>query len=99
MFWKIPGLIDVGILGGCDCYVNPRGFWIPREFIKTIPSDMRIIMISGEKDDYIVRANAYFKQAKDAGLNIVLHIVGGGHEAKVTLLGKPGKDIVKAALQ
>ena len=35
----------------------------------------------------------------NAGLNIELHIVGGGHEAKVTLLGKPGKDIVKAALQ
>ena len=61
---------------------------------------MPIIMISGEKDDYIARANAYFKQLQnDAGLNIELHIVGGGHEAKVTLLGKPGKDIVKAALQ
>ncbi|MBO6483318.1 MAG: hypothetical protein HVK33_01375, partial [Pelagibacteraceae bacterium] len=35
MSGKIPGLIDVGILGGCDCFVNPRGFWTPREFIKT----------------------------------------------------------------
>ena len=27
------------------------------------------------------------------------YIDGGGHEASVTLLGKQGKDIVKAALQ
>jgi len=99
MSGKIPGLIDVGILGGCDCFVNPRGFWIPREFIKTIPRDMPIIMISGEKDTYIVRAKAYYKIAKDEGLNIELHLVPGGHEASVTLLGKQGKDIVKAALQ
>jgi len=99
MSGKIPGLIDVGILGGCDCFVNPRGFWTPREFIKTIPRDMPIIMISGEKDTYIVRAKAYYKIAKDEGLNIELHLVPGGHEASVTLLGKQGKDIVKAALQ
>ena len=99
MSGKIPGLIDVGILGGCDCFVNPRGFWTPREFIKTIPRDMPIIMISGEKDTYIVRAKAYYKIAKDEGLNIELHLVPGGHEASLTLLGKQGKDIVKAALQ
>jgi len=99
MSGKIPGLIDVGILGGCDCFVSKRKFWIPAEFIKKIPRDMPIIMISGEKDDYIERANAYFKIAKDAGLNVELHIVSGGHDAKKTLLGKPGKDIVKAALQ
>ena len=60
---------------------------------------MPLIMISGEKDDYIERATKYHAIAKSEGLNIELHIVGGGHEAKVTLLGKPGKDIVKAALQ
>ena len=99
MSGKVPGLIDVGILGGCDCFTTSRPFWIPREFIKTIPRDMPIIMISGEKDDYIARANAYFKIAKDAGLNVELHIVSGGHDSKKTLLGKAGKDIVKAALQ
>jgi len=35
----------------------------------------------------------------NAGLNIDLHLVPGGHDQKVTLLGKPGKDIIKAALQ
>ena len=99
MSGKIPGLIDVGILGGCDCFVNPRGFWTPREFIKTIPRDMPIIMISGEKDTYIVRAKAYYKIAKDEGLNVEFHLVPGGHDAKMALLGKQGKDIVKAALQ
>jgi len=99
MSGKIPGLIDVGILGGCDCFVNPRGFWTPREFIKTTPRDMSIIMISGKTDTYIDRAKAYYKIAKDEGLNIELHLVPGGHEASVTLLGKQGKDIVKAALQ
>ena len=38
MSGKIPGLIDVGILGGCDCFVSLREFWIPAEFIKKIPS-------------------------------------------------------------
>ena len=36
---------------------------------------------------------------KEAGLNIDLHLVPGGHDQKKTLLGKPGKDILKAALQ
>jgi ATP-dependent Lon protease len=35
----------------------------------------------------------------NAGLNVELHIVKGGHDAKVTLLGKLGKDIVKDALK
>ena len=60
---------------------------------------MSIIMISGEKDQYIEKAKNYHSIAKREGLNIELHIVKGGHEASVTLLGKPGKDIVKAALQ
>ena len=98
MSGKIPGLIDVGILGGCDCFVNPRGFWTPREFIKTIPRDMPIIMISGEKDDYIERAKNYHAIAKREGLNVELHIVKGGHDAKMTLISQ-GKDIIKAALQ
>jgi len=99
MSGKIPGLIDLGIMGGCDCFVEAGGFWAPGEFIEKIPSDMPIIMISGEKDDYLFKAKAYLKKAKDAGLNIDLHLVPGGHDQKVTLLGKPGKDIVKAALQ
>ena len=99
MSGKVPGLIDVGILGGCDCFTTSRPFWIPREFIKTIPRDMPIIMISGEKDDYIERAKNYHSIAKREGLNVELHIVKGGHDAKVTLLGKPGKDIVKTVLQ
>jgi predicted esterase len=99
MSGKVPDLIDVGILGGCDCFVSSRKFWIPKEFIKTIPREMLIIMISGEKDDYIDRAKAYYKIAKDKGLNVELHIVKGGHDAKVTLLGKLGKDIVKDALK
>jgi len=98
MSGKIPGLIDVGILGGCDCFVSPRRFWIPREFIKTIPRDMPIIMISGEKDDYIERAKNYHSIAKREGLNVELHIVKGGHDAKVTLISQ-GKDIVKDALK
>ena len=99
MSGKIPGLIDVGILGGCDCFVSKRKFWIPAEFIKTIPHDMPLIMISGKTDDYIHRAKAYYEIAKNEGLNVELHLVPGGHDAKKTLLGKPGKDIVKAALQ
>jgi len=98
MSGKIPGLIDVGILGGCDCFVSTRGFWIPREFIKTIPRDMPIIMISGEKDDYLERAKNYYAIAKREGLNVELHIVKGGHDAKMTLISQ-GKDIIKAALQ
>ena len=99
MSGKIPGLIDLGIMGGCDCFVHRGGFWAPGEFIEKIPSDMPIIMISGEKDDYLFKAKKYLKKAKDAGLNIELHIVPGGHDQKKTLLGMPGKDIVKAALQ
>ena len=98
MSGKVPGLIDVGILGGCDCFVNVRDFWIPAEFIKTIPHDMPLIMISGKTDDYIHRAKAYYEIAKNEGLNVELHLVPGGHDAKKTLLGKVGKDIVKAAL-
>jgi len=99
MSGKIPGLIDVGILGGCDCFVSKRKFWIPAEFIKKIPRDMPIIMISGEKDDYIERAKNYHSIAKREGLNVELHIVKGGHDAKVTLLSGQGKDIVKESLE
>ena len=34
----------------------------------------------------------------NAGLNVELHIVKGGHDAKMTLISQ-GKDIIKAALQ
>ena len=98
MSGKIPGLIDVGILGGCDCFVNPRGFWTPREFIKTIPRDMPIIMISGEKDTYIERAKNYHSIAKREGLNVELHIVKGDHDDRKTLITY-GKDIVKEILK
>ena len=40
---------------------------------------MPIIMISGEKDDYIERAKNYYSIAKREGLNVELHIVKGGH--------------------
>ena len=59
---------------------------------------MPIIMISGEKDDYIERAKNYHSIAKREGLNVELHIVKGGHDAKMTLISQ-GKDIIKAALQ
>ena len=98
MSGKVPGLIDVGILGGCDCFTTSRPFWIPREFIKTIPRDMPIIMISGEKDDYLERAKNYYAIAKREGLNVELHIVKGGHDARKTLIAY-GKDIIKEVLK
>ena len=98
MSGKVPGLIDVGILGGCDCFTTSRPFWIPREFIKTIPRDMPIIMISGEKDDYLERAKNYYAIAKREGLNVELHIVKGGHDARKTLIAY-GKDIIREALK
>ena len=98
MSGKVPGLIDVAILGGCDCMMEKRGFWLPKDFIKTTPPEMPIIMISGEKDDYLERAKNYHATAKREGLNIELHIVKGGHDARKTLIAY-GKDIIKEVLK
>ena len=98
MSGKVPGLIDVAILGGCDCMMEKRGFWLPKDFIKTTPPEMPIIMISGEKDDYLERAKNYHATAKREGLNVELHIVKGGHDARKTLIAY-GKDIIKEVLK
>ena len=98
MSGKVPGLIDVAILGGCDCMMEKRGFWLPKDFIKTTPPEMPIIMISGEKDDYLERAKNYYAIAKREGLNVELHIVKGGHDARKTLIAY-GKDIIKEVLK
>ena len=94
---KVPGLIDIGIMGGCDCIMTKRPFWIPGEFIKTIDPKTELILISGEKDEYVALAKHYARVAKEQGLNVKMHVVKGGHQ-KETLL-KHGKEIVKEALK
>ena len=97
---KVPGLIDVGIMGGCDClphYAKGR-FWYPGEFIKTIDPKAELILITGKNDEYAWMVDEYVKMAKEAGLNNVQgHVVKGGHEKNVLL--KYGKEIVKEALK
>jgi len=101
---KVPGLIDIAIMGGCDCF--PRGgmrgqYWYPGEFIKQIHSKTKIILITGENDirhaDYPLMAKRYEKSAKELGLNVKAHIVKGGHENAVLLVY--GREIIEEALK
>ena len=97
---KVPGLIDVAIMGGCDCYAGggvSGQFWIPGHFIDTIDLKTKIVLITGEKDEYVWSADTYAKLAKKRGINAEAHVVKGGHDGKKTLLSY-GKDIVKEAL-
>jgi len=66
-------------------------------FIKTIDPKTELILISGEKDEYVALAKHYARVAKEQGLNVKMHVVKGGHQ-KETLL-KHGKEIVKEALK
>ena len=96
---KVPGLIDKGIMGGCDCHMQKQQYWISGEFIKTIPPETELILITGKDDEYIYRNTHYAKEAKKQGKNIEHHIVTGEHSVKSTLLKNEGFDILKQALK
>ena len=96
---KVPGLIDKGIMGGCDCHMQKRQFWISGEFIKTIPPETELILITGKDDQYIYRNTHYVREAKKQGKNVEHHIVTGEHSVKSTLLRNEGFEILKEALK
>ena len=96
---KVPGLIDKGIMGGCDCHMQKRQFWISGEFIKTIPPETELILITGKDDDVINRNTHYVREAKKQGKNVEHHIVTGEHSVKSTLLRNEGFEILKEALK
>ena len=96
---KVPGLIDKGIMGGCDCHMQKRQFWISGEFIKTIPPETELILITGKDDEYINRNTHYVREAKKQGKNVEHHIVTGEHSVKSTLLRNEGFEILKEALK
>jgi len=87
---KVPGLIDKGIMGGCDCQMQKRQFWIGAEFIKYIPPETELILITGKDDEYIYRNTHYVREAKKQGKNVEHHIVTGEHSVKSTLLKNEG---------
>ena len=96
---KVPGLIDKGIMGGCDCHMQKRQFWISGEFIKTIPPETELILITGKDDQYIYRNTHYVREAKKQGKNVEHHIVTGEHSVNSTLLRNEGFEILKEALK
>ena len=96
---KVPGLIDKGILGGCDCKTNKQPFWTSIEFIKYIPLETEIILITGKDDPYINWNISYVREAKKLGKNVEHHIVTGEHSVKSTLLRNEGFEILKEALK
>ena len=96
---KVPGLIDKGIMGGCDCQMQKRQFWIGAEFIKYIPPETELILITGKDDEYINRNTHYVREAKKQGKNVEHHIVTGEHSVKSTLLRNEGFEILKEALK
>ena len=96
---KVPGLVDKGILGGCDCKTNRQQFWTSIEFIKYIPPETELILITGKDDPYINWNISYVKEAKKLGKNVEHHIVAGEHSVKSTLLKGEGLNILKQALK
>ena len=96
---KVPGLVDKGILGGCDCKTNRQPFWTSIEFIKYIPPETELILITGKDDPYINWNISYVKEAKKLGKNVEHHIVTGEHSVKSTLLKNEGFEILKEALK
>ena len=96
---KVPGLIDKGIMGGCDCQMQKRQFWIGAEFIEYIPPETELILITGKDDEYINRNTHYVREAKKQGKNVEHHIVTGEHSVKSTLLRNEGFEILKEALK
>ena len=95
---KVPGLIDKGIMGGCDCKTNRQSFWTSGEFIKTIPPETELILITGKDDPYINWNISYVRNAKKLGKNVEHYIVKGRHD-KATLLKHDGFKILKDALK
>ena len=95
---KVPGLIDRGILGGCDCKTNRQQFWTSIEFIKYIPPETELILITGKDDPYINWNISYVRTAKKLGKNVEHYIVKGRHD-KATLLKHDGFKILKDALK
>jgi len=96
---KVPGLVDKGILGGCDCKTNRQPFWTSIEFIKYIPPETELILITGKDDPYINWNISYVREAKKLGKNVEHHIVTGEHSVKSTLLKNEGFEILKEALK
>ena len=96
---KVPGLVDKGILGGCDCKTNRQQFWTSIEFIKYIPPETELILITGKDDPYINWNISYVKEAKKLGKNVEHHIVTGEHSVNSTLLRNEGFEILKEALK
>ena len=96
---KVPGLIDIGIMGGCDCKTNRQPFWTSIEFIKYIPPETELILITGKDDPYINWNISYVREAKKLGKNVEHHIVAGEHSVKSTLLKNEGFEILKKALK
>ena len=80
---KVPGLIDRGILGGCDCKTNRQQFWTSIEFIKYIPPETELILITGKDDPYINWNISYTKEAKKLGKNLEHYIVAGDRKSVV----------------
>ena len=96
---KVPGLVDKGILGGSDCKTNRQQFWTSIEFIKYIPPETELILITGKDDPYINWNISYVKEAKKLGKNVEHHIVTGEHSVKSTILKNEGFEILKEALK
>ena len=94
---KVPGLIDVGIMGGCYCYISKKNFWVPGEFTNKIDLKTKLILINGKDDQSIGYAKSYYRKAKQAGLDIKFHSVEGGHGTE-TFLSKQGMSIFKNVL-
>ena len=98
---RMPGLINKAILVGCSCtsgWPDDVSPWeSPRNQIKNIDPNAKIILITGDKDEVTpaLQAEAYAKKAKKRSLNAQIHIVKGGH----SILGKKEvKKIIKEAL-
>ena len=94
---KVPGLIDIGIMGGCYCYIFKKDFWVPGEFIRKIDPKTKLILINGKDDQSIGYAKSYFFKAKQNRLNIKFHTIEGGHSTE-TFLSKQGMSILKNVL-
>jgi hypothetical protein len=79
--------------------MQKRQFWISGEFIKTIPPETELILITGKDDEYVWKNTQYVREAKQLRKNVEQHIVKGEHSATSTLLKHDGFEILKEALK